>query len=423
MKKFQVLDRNLPLHQHYLLEASAGTGKTFSIQNIVVRLLIESKEEQEPLPIQKILVVTFTRAATRDLKMRIRLNIEQALQYLQSWQIQDALAEQAPDYLKACMEQGEEAVRLARKRLQQALFTFDQAQIFTIHSFCARMLRQFALESDMGLHSLVGDEPLPQSEILGIIRDFFRTEVRMENYSPAQLEILLKSDPQQKKLLKLIQTGYAFPLYPSFREVFMQFNATMRLLKQSLSLTSEKIIEDFRLQAGSYRNDKSGETKTETLAKVVRFAKLFDQEEWSTQEIDGLIGDGLAWVKALNPDLLKGKPPKPEELNYPHLTQQLKENLYPMIEESGNFAVLLARMAGDCQKLLKRYQKEEEKLSPDDVLRKMHGALDQLTFFVKSKPIIKQPLLMNFKILIPCSGKFFEDCLFLSNIPGKDICI
>ena len=58
-----------------------------------MRLLIESQGEQDPLPLQKILVVTFTRAATRDLKIRIRSNIEQALQYLQSWQIQDPIAE------------------------------------------------------------------------------------------------------------------------------------------------------------------------------------------------------------------------------------------------------------------------------------------------------------------------------------------
>ena len=53
---------------------------------------------------------------------------------------------------------------------------------------------------------------------MAIIRDFFRTEVRMENYSPAQLEILLKEDPNQRKLLKLIQSGYEFPCFPSFRE-------------------------------------------------------------------------------------------------------------------------------------------------------------------------------------------------------------
>jgi exodeoxyribonuclease V beta subunit len=413
MKQFKVLDRSLSLHQHYLLEASAGTGKTFSIQNIVVRLLIEPQGEKDPLPLQKILVVTFTRAATRDLKIRIRSNIEQALQYLQSWQIQDPLAEQAPDYLKACMEEGEEAVRHARKRLQQALFTFDQAQIFTIHSFCARMLRQFALESDMGLHSLAGDEPLPQSEVMAIIRDFFRTEVRMENYSPAQLEILLREDPHQRKLLKLIQSGYNFPIFPSFREIYSQFNEKMLVLKQSLSLTSEKMIEDFRVQAGAYRNHKSGETKAETLSKVIRFAKLFDQEEWTAQDIDGLIGDGLVWVKALDPKLLKGKQLKEEELNYPKLTQQLQEHLYNMIEESGNFAVLLARMARDCQQLLKRYQREEEKLSPDDVLRKMNSALDHFIFLSKVQANYQAAIIDEFQDTDPLQWQIFRR-LFIS---------
>ena len=74
------------------------------------------------------------------------------------------------------------------------------------------------------------------------------------------------------------------------------------------------MIEDFRTQAGSYRNYKSGETKADTLAKVIRFAKLFDQEEWSVEDLDRLISDGLVWVKALDPKLLKGKPPKPDDL-------------------------------------------------------------------------------------------------------------
>lgn len=414
MKQFNVLDRDLTLHQHYLLEASAGTGKTFSIQNIVVRLLIEPNGSQEPLTLQKILVVTFTRAATRDLKIRIRSNIEQALQFLQSWHIQDPFSEKAPDYLKACMEKGEEAVRYARKRLQQALFTFDQAQIFTIHSFCARMLRQYALESDMGLHSLVGDEPLSQSEIMMIIRDFFRTEVRLENYSPAQLEILLKEDPHQRKLLKLIQSGYDFPVYPVFREVFMQFNERMFSLKKSFSLRSDKIIEDFRLQSAAYRNLKSGETKADTLAKVIRFAKLFDKDEWSTQDIDILIDDGMIWVKALDPQLLKGKPPKVDELNYPEFTKQVQENLYSLIEDAGNFAILLARMARDCQQLLKRYQYEEEKLSPDDILRKMNGSLDQSSFLCKVQANYQAAIIDEFQDTDPLQWQIFRR-LFISD--------
>ena len=425
MKQFNVLDRNLVLHQHYLLEASAGTGKTFSIQNIVVRLLIEPQVEtrsegkdgpSEPLLLQKILVVTFTRAATRDLKMRIRSNIEQALSDLQSWQSDHLIPAMAPDYLKGCMERGEAAVLQACKRLQQALFTFDYAPIFTIHSFCARMLRQFALESDMGLHSLAGDEALSQSEVMEIIRDFFRTGIRIENYSPAQLEILLKEDPCQRKLMRLIQGLYSFPSFPPFKELYLKVTKALFLLKSSLALNSENLISDFKTQASAYRNHKGAETKIDTLTKVIRFAKLFDREEWSTQEVDGLIRDGLIWLKALDPHLLKGKPPNEDLLHYPTFSACLRESLAMLIHEAGDFPHLLARLGGDCQKLLRRFQREEEKLSHDDVLRKMHEALDRGSFLGKVRAHYQAAIIDEFQDTDPLQWQIFSR-LFLSDYP------
>ena len=143
MKAFHVLDRNLDLHRHYLLEASAGTGKTYSIQNIVARLLIEPiPGQRDPLMINQILIMTFTRAATRDLKQRIHANLDQLIQFLTEWQKDCVVKKEIPDYLLNCLEKGEECVLTVKKRLQQALFTFDQAQIFTLHSFCSRMLRR-----------------------------------------------------------------------------------------------------------------------------------------------------------------------------------------------------------------------------------------------------------------------------------------
>ncbi len=419
MKKFNVLDRALKLHQHYLLEASAGTGKTFSIQNIVVRLLIEQQPQGEPLALNKILVVTFTRAATRDLKSRIRLNIEQALHFLQTWLQQGIIPEQMPDYLKVCVEKGEEAVQRARKHLQQALFAFDQAQIFTIHSFCARMLKQFALESDMGLHAFSGEEPLPQSEVRTIIRDFFRTEVRLEHYSPAQLEILLKGDPEQNKLLRAIQRGYGFATLQPFKQVYERFCEIMRELKDTLALTSEKIIEDFRLQAGAYRNYKGAGTKAETLAKVMRFAKMFDQEEWSTQDLDQLLADGIVWVKTLDSELLKGKAPKLDILYYPDLTQKLAKTLYPLVENARDFSVLLARMAQDCQQLLHRYQREEEKLAPDDFLRKMHAALEQSNFLLQVQSHYHAAIIDEFQDTDPLQWQIFKRLFISDQHPWK----
>ncbi|CUI17998.1 exodeoxyribonuclease V beta chain [Candidatus Protochlamydia naegleriophila] len=408
MKKFNVLDRQMILHQHYLLEASAGTGKTFSIQNIVVRLLIESQHGAEPLPLNKILVVTFTRAATRDLRLRIRSNIEQALHSLNEWINSKTIAGTTPDYLKAFMEDGEECVQKAKKRLQQALFGFDQAQIFTIHSFCSRMLKQYAMESDMGFHAMYGEETLPQSEILAVIRDFFRTEVRLESYSPAQLDIVLKEDPDQKKLLRTIKSGYDFEELPTFRQLYLQFVAIMYELKQIYPLQSLEMLADFQAQSASYRNYKSGETKAETLAKVARFAALFDQEEWTTEDFDKLIQDDLVWTMALDPKLLKSRKVASDALHYPTLTQELKQRLEPLVLQAGSFPVLLTRLARDCQKLLRRYQREEEKLSPDDLLRKMDWALDQAHFLEQIQLTYQAAIIDEFQDTDPIQWQIFR---------------
>ncbi|WP_068471490.1 UvrD-helicase domain-containing protein [Candidatus Protochlamydia phocaeensis] len=413
MKKFNVLDRRLALHQHYLLEASAGTGKTFSIQNIVVRLLIESQQGGEPLPLSKILVVTFTRAATRDLRLRIRANIEQALAHLNDWLSDTPVEENIPDYLKAFLEKGQEAVLRAKKRLQQALFAFEQAQIFTIHSFCARMLRQYAIESDMGFHAMYGEEPLPQSEVMAVIRDFFRTEVRIESYSPAQLDIVLKADPDQRKLLKAIQSGYEFADMPSFKQLYLQFVKAMQALKKAFNPTAENLIEDFRAQSQAYRNYKSGETKAETLDKVMRFAALFDQEDWTVEEFDRLISDGLVWTLALDPKLLKSRAATPAGLSYPDFTKHLKQHLEALVQTAGDFSVLLARLARDCQQLLRRYQREEEKLSPDDLLRKMEWALNQPNFLTQVQANYQAAIIDEFQDTDPVQWQIFRR-LFLS---------
>lgn len=416
MKQFNVLDRHLVLHQHYLLEASAGTGKTFSIQNIVIRLLIESAAEvEDPLFLNKILIVTFTRAATRDLKQRIRATLEQTVQLFIQWLELDTIDPSTPDYVLAYLEKGKEFVQKAKKHLQQALFTFDQAQIFTIHSFCARMLQQYAMEGDMALpsHPSNGEEPLPTAEVMGIIRDFFRTEMRTELYSPGQLAIFLKQDPDQKKLVKAVMNGYEFADMPSCQQLFEQFNLAMKELKDTLDLTSEKMIEDFNLQSGSYRNYKSGETKAETVIKISRFAQLFDQEAWTLEDFDLIIKDRLVWIHALDPALLKAKSKmNSDDLHYPELRAHLKQKLELIIETAADFSILLARLSKDCQQLLKRYQKEEERLSPDDLLKKMQWAIRHPEFKKKVQDSYQAAIIDEFQDTDPIQWNIFQ-CLFL----------
>ena len=118
-----------------LVEASAGTGKTYAIAMVVLRAIVELD-----ISIDKILIVTFTRAATEELRSRIRARLVEGRNTLQgSLQNTDpTLAAWAATLIDK---------KTALRRLQLALYEIDRAGIFTIHGFCQRMLVDYPLES------------------------------------------------------------------------------------------------------------------------------------------------------------------------------------------------------------------------------------------------------------------------------------
>ena len=148
----------LPLGRTILLEASAGTGKTWQIEGLVVRLVAEYE-----VPIDRILVITFTNAATAELRARVRGRLAAA---------RDALAgAQAPaDDPIARMLWADAGARGARRtRLATALSSFDLAPISTIHGFSQRTLDQLAFESgqEPGLELLADPTPV----VRGLVDD------------------------------------------------------------------------------------------------------------------------------------------------------------------------------------------------------------------------------------------------------------
>lgn len=376
MKSFNVLDRNLNCHDSYLLEASAGTGKTFSIENIVCRLLIEGDHS---LLLDQILVVTFTKAATSDLKTRIRQNIEKTVKFL----IENSEDDLRPDYIQAILEQDEHVIKTAIDKLKNALFTFDQAQIFTIHSFCSKMLSSHVLESDICLNTM-GDEPtLLNTESLKIIRNFFRTELTIENFSPGQLSIVLKKHKSkienvEKALLKWITGGLEVSSTTGFHELFLRFKNVMN----SLSYESDKILADFHLQIPNYRKLKDHETGLE---KVSSFACLFEKGDLTEDDFDLLIADGIYLLEALDPLLLKikHKPISENELHYPKLYSDLAKTLLPIVKEASSYEIIFCRMVNLCRKLFYTYLRAEEKFRYDDLLKFMNQALKN-NFFLQS---------------------------------------
>ena len=108
----------LDIRKPALLEASAGTGKTYAIEHLSLRLLLEN----EDLDFSSILVLTFTEKAAGELKEKIRNRL--------AWRLTQGGLPAA-----------------AQARLKEAFLGFDRASIHTIHGFCQRVLRDYAFEN------------------------------------------------------------------------------------------------------------------------------------------------------------------------------------------------------------------------------------------------------------------------------------
>lgn len=153
----------LPLRGHRLIEASAGTGKTYTLVTLYLRLLLEAG-----LDVANILVVTFTNAATEELRGRIRRRIGEAI---------DALdAPGAADAALAAILDGLPDRSAARRHLADILTRLDEAAVYTIHGFCQRTLRENAFESRVAFEAeFVTDESELRRTVMA---DFWRRQAQ-----------------------------------------------------------------------------------------------------------------------------------------------------------------------------------------------------------------------------------------------------
>ena len=168
---------DIDLTRHAVIEASAGTGKTYTITHLVRRLLLEQK-----LPITQILLVTFTDKATSELKTRIH---EMLVSELKNHQ------EQSPEWTL----------------LAVALRDVQQASIFTIHGFCQRVLKEYAFEQGAVLDkALVDDHQVILSELHALKRTWPALENITDRLNQTDLT-MTKLDKLLTDLAKNMQSG------------------------------------------------------------------------------------------------------------------------------------------------------------------------------------------------------------------------
>ncbi len=251
MKPLNVFEA--PLRGISLVEASAGTGKTYNITSLYVRAIIE----KSLLPAQ-ILVLTYTEAATAELKMRLRKRLQESLRAIETGQGNGEY------FLEELIKK---PWRNAADKLQNAINSFDEASIFTIHGFCHRLLNEYSLQFNVNSNfSVVVDE----QQILQDCTDaYWRNFVRgvespaetyvlqylVENkYSPDALRDVMQ-EIMNRPYAQLVLGKYTYAQHLELiKKVLSKFDEIKTLAKTDLQELKE-ILYSPDLKQTKYRNN------------------------------------------------------------------------------------------------------------------------------------------------------------------------
>ncbi len=248
----------MPLSGTHLIEASAGTGKTYTLTLLYLRLILEKQ-----LSVDEILVVTFTRAATDELRNRIRERLKDALRFLNN---PASTPELEP--LLQHLPPGK-----VLQLINDALIRMDEAAIFTIHSFCQRALQDNAFES--GIPFEIDFIESEQDLRLNIIEDFWRSTFYSFPREKVQWIRSLWSDPQNllqslASILSIQKISIQPEIHTSdLNELEQQADVLWKQVCSLWSLHAEEIEEILMTDKCLKRSKKDGYHKTETIPELI----------------------------------------------------------------------------------------------------------------------------------------------------------
>ncbi|WP_291925704.1 exodeoxyribonuclease V subunit beta [Limnohabitans sp.] len=238
---------SFPLRGSHLIEASAGTGKTWTIAALYVRLVLghgdAGSAPVRPMLPQDVLVMTFTRAATRELSDRIRARLTEAAQVFRG------IAETDDTFLKQLQSEYPEGEprEQAAYRLALAAQAMDDAAVYTIDAWCQRMLREHAFDSgSLFEEQLVGDEAALRLEA---VQDYWRQQLYpMATPLVAQVQRVWRDVPAlDQDMRALMAVPLADPAPGTLAQVFgaalAERDAQLAALKQGWVEKADNLLD------------------------------------------------------------------------------------------------------------------------------------------------------------------------------------
>ena len=258
---------NLKNHWKALIEASAGTGKTFALVELVLELMLENET-----PLKNILLVTFTEKATTELKLRLRLKLRELLEAFEKQDAALKLIPKIPFW---------EINSTKAKILKAGLLDFDSAQVYTIHGFCKRILSEFAFENRQLFQQQFCDTNLIFQEVF---IQYVRTKLLSKKTSISMLfELYVRLyegnlDTLQNEILSLFtKHGELIPKLPNFDVFLNKFSKfwdifiCRDLILREKKMTQHPILNAFKLTA-LYKN-----SREKTLKNVDLLLQVLDE--------------------------------------------------------------------------------------------------------------------------------------------------
>ncbi|MFY7843394.1 MAG: UvrD-helicase domain-containing protein [Rhabdochlamydiaceae bacterium] len=355
MKSFNVMDRTLNIQDSYILEASAGTGKTFCIEHLVVRLILEGA-----ISISKILVVTFTKAAVKELKERIRKNIQKCLE---AFSKEDSTTFILYDYLEPWrLKNKENAVRA----LQTALVNFENASIFTIHGFCFRLLKEYPVESNLYFHTKNPEEEINTFPNIEVIVDLLKIYWTKNPTNPKYLSFLMKAYNDDiyeiaRHIFDILSKRKTIPTILSFKEAFEEIQLKLaRIIKNPEDLSSE-----YSLVTKNFRGFASKKA-IQTIDLIQKLALRGDNIADLFEEFIFLAPSFLEKLELSN---LKAKG------HFPHIPTYngIKNEILPILRQLLNPSAQLLKISKDIADDYYTIVEKKNLFSPDDLIYKVEN--------------------------------------------------
>lgn len=350
---FDILDPHQNIFQNTFLQASAGTGKTFAIQHLISRFVLEG---DQPLKIDQILAITFTREAAKEMRERVEENLAALRIMVMNGQVEGYLGLVPP----------EEALR----RIEEAELSFDSAPIYTIHGFCKKMLVENALYASFPLRSdgdfdhrvlmrrsikdTLSDPAIPKWELMRLLGRSRMDFDRLVGQLIAAMEMGEKPEDSVAE----------------FKEALLSFHER--------GIRASALASDLDLLIPHHKRmtNPAFPEQAQLLAQWIAGVEP-TQSHW-----DGLLVDSEWFLERLEKDNVKLRAPDLTTLplNYPRLSDELHEQLVPLWEKARDRSFLLKRMAQRCMSRFEELKRAHEVYSPDEILEAMEVASKNSTF-------------------------------------------